>query len=369
MTFPSRQLVAAAAAAAWLAAIPAAAGSSVQGSSGELSPEAFIDIYRQTLADLGANPAEHPFSVERLAAAEARFLGDSPEQNGKRLARAELDVARVLARRDLETLVPVIVLHHDLAVEHKRHQRPLLVRHSMEILTLLADFYAREGASEGSRRTAASALVSLGGHLQAGGRRSSLALFDRSLELDPGNAAALLGSAMHYEKRGGPYERVVDILERLQQANPEHREGRLRLAINLRRLDQADQATELLEGLVAGDENDWIFSLAAQELARSRATDPSSAIAVLEEAVQRRPDDQKLHLQLAFLRDRNRQARAAGQLAERLQGGLPPSAPTRGIYNQWPDRDLASLREELRQNARTRRPLLTAALAGTEGAR
>ncbi len=327
-----------------------------------LPVEALVDGYRQALRKI-PEESRHEL-LQTIARLEVEALAGDPERRLARLTRSELKVALELARRDLETVVPILMLHHDLYLEHKRERRAYLMHHSVRMVRELADLYAKEGASQGSKIVAARALASIGGHLQDNGQSASLELFARATELDPSNVSALLGLAAYYEKRGGPYDKAVDHLRQLIAAHPEHREGRLRLAVNLFRLGREDEARTLLTQLAAEGPADWIFSLAAQELARDHARQQrlAEAIAILEKALEERPQDQKLFIQLTYLYDRNHEPYKADQLAERLNRALKAGEVVRGLYNEWPLQALEADRKELHRGAETRLPLVSEAL-------
>ena len=322
--------------------------------------------YGEILADLGNRWGE-PELVAQLVNLERQAVAGDEARLTSRLRRSQMKAARALAGKDPELYVPLIQLHTDTYRTHREMRRPYLVHHSQEMVRGLAEEYARQGDSEGSRVTAARALASLGGYLQADGRQASMKLFYRSLELDPANEAALLGLAAFHEKRGGPYEESAKYLSRLVERRGTSREGRLRLAVNLLRIADhgttpgraryAEEAAEHLQRLLDGPENDWIYSLAAQEAARRLAKDGErgQAIEVLEKAVERMPDEQKLHVHLTYLLDRGQRSYEAGKRARHLVDSLATQAPAaRGLYNQWPRQALDADRRELADGAAQR---------------
>lgn len=332
-----------------------------------LAPSVVAGRYRRALATLEARSRAEV--VTELGGLEAEAVGGDPEGRIGRLRRTELDVAEELGRRDREILVPVMMLHHDLCLEHKRQRRTYLAHHSIAMVQALARRYAPASSAPGARIVAARALASLGGHLQASGQRMSLQLFEEALHFDPDHEAALLGLAAFPEKIGGPYDQAVRHLEHLVAAHPESREGRLRLAVNLRRLSHGpsldgarrrEQAIAHLQHLLLGDNADWVTVLAAQELARSldAAERTEEAISVLRNALARVPDAQKLRIQLAFLYDRNRQPGQARAVLQGLDGMRVPRNAARGRYNQWPNQALTIDRALLAESAAQRRALL-----------
>lgn len=332
-------------------------------------------LYRQALA--GLRPGESSKSaLDRLEAFEVAALGEQPESKVARLSRAELEVVKRLAASDLESLLPLLEAHQELYLRHKAERRPYLEIHSRQMVVALAELYAERGDSDGSKMVASRALSSLGGYLLADGRTAALDLLEKATALDARNEAAYLGLAAYYEKRGGPYEAAVAALERLAAKRPESREGRLRLAVNLLRVAKTDnlggkakarRAELLFRELLEAPDDDWISSLAAQELARFEFGERRhlEAVGLLEKALQRRPDDQELLVQLAFFYDRLEQG-AVPRLLDRVsrQGGHD-EAP-RGRYNQWQSEAMARDRSALKDGARQRLPLLDQALVRLE---
>lgn len=319
---------------------------------------ATAETYRRSLERLGQKDRDG--LLRRVVDLEVAALGEQPEHRMERLARVELDVARALAKRDPEILVPMFQLHHDLYLKHREARHWYLLLHSVSMVEQLASLYVDETGSQGARINAARILASLGGYLQAAQQPASVKLFEKVLELDPTNESAYLGLAAHYEKRGGPFEPVIQYLERLLEVYPDHREARLRLAINKLRVGRDDEGSMLLHQLVDEPSSDWVYRLAAQELARYEARQGrlGRAIAVLERAIENAPGDQKLCIQLAFLYDRNRQSFDAHRTAEMASAGEPAAEPPRGRYNTWPHKALEQDREELRRLAESRVQLL-----------
>lgn len=333
------------------------------------------DLYRRTLASLRPEDDLEP-RVERLEQAELAVLGDQPEAKAPRLGRAEMEVVRQLAARDPEVLLPLLEAHQELYLRHKRARRAYLELHSRQMVTDLASLYAELGAGDGAKVVASRALSSLGGYLLADGKSAALGLLEKAAALDRRNEAAYLGLAAYHEKRGGPYESALEALQRLVANLPASREGRLRLAINLLRVAKIDNlgekarlknAASLFRELLAAPENDWVTSLAAQELARFEfdAGHLGAAVGLLEETLERRPQDQELLVQLAFLYDRQERG-SVPRLFERLgsHDAVSGEAP-RGRYNQWQSEALARDRSELRDGARQRLPILDRALDTT----
>lgn len=337
--------------------------------------------YHGILADLAAD-ADRAAAIGALAELETELLGDNPDgadEAMKRLRKAELKVVRKLADRDAEIFLPILLLHRDTGEAHREAERPYLVLHSIQMVHAMAMVYAKRGDNAETRALAAGVIATLAGQLQARRQLSvSNYLFEEALSLDPTNELALLGLAVTAEKSGGPFDQAIHHLEDLLKSQPGHREARLRLALALPRAQAgADLAQSgaikrcraLLTELVAEPDEDWILSLAAQELARvhADASRLAEAIAVLEDARARRPD-QKLDIQLAYLRDRDRNSSGAQHLAEALSRDargastpLPDSEVPRRRYNQWPFETLRAERRQLDRAGELRRARLAKA--------
>jgi VWFA-related protein len=315
-------------------------------------------------------------ALRSIADFEVAALGPEPAGKVARLGRAELDVARTLAKRDPEAVLPLLMAHIDLFLLHQSERRPFLELHSRQMVRQLADLYAEAGAGRGARVVAARALASLGGYLLADGRGAANDLLERAAVLDPSNEAAHLALAAYYEKRGGPYDEAASWLGKLVANRPESREGRLRLAINQLRVARSEgnvgdaqlekTAVAHFDKLLADPAADWVTSVAAQELARYYADHKrlDQAAALLEKELKRLPADQDLMVQLTFVYDRLDRNTAGHRLAEKVS--LTDSdvvvAP-RGRYNQWLSEALDRDRTELQSGAKTRLKILDSALA------
>ncbi|MEM1181347.1 MAG: tetratricopeptide repeat protein, partial [Acidobacteriota bacterium] len=307
--------------------------------------------------------------VQALADAQAEALGDRGERGLDRLQR----IAERLERgADLDDAT-ALVLHHDLALRHRRARRAWLAHLSLERSRRLARAVA---AHPQHRDLAAAALASLGGSLQAQGRRAGRAFFEAAIAIDPGSVAARLGLAADFEKRGGPWPEVTRQLEALLEHRPESREARLRLGINLLRACETKGAMEVKAKRKAAREHfrqllgegDWIDALAAQELARQLLARGKAKAAekVLAEALERRPEDQEIRILLAFALERSRRTEASRQLlqsADATPGDAYELTP-RARYNRWPSDALDEARALLRTAGS---PQATESLQGVGG--
>lgn len=301
-------------------------------------------------------------ALEALYAYETAAMEGRQPLEIERLFQAEVEVVRVLGRRDVESLVPVLVLHHDAYPMYIERGRPFLAGHASRLAASLADLYAREGGTEGSRMVGARALASLGIFAQKSGvKLQGMGLMLHALEFDPQNAAALLGIATVHE-RSGNYHRAAERLFELLKAHPQHREGRLRMAVNLNRLGETRQAQGLLEELAAEPIRDWVGAVAHQELAdlHRGAGRLDRAARVLEAGLELFPEDGRLRTQLAFVLDNQREPKrslAVIQELAGLEGSVDRPSPRR-LYGIGPQEAYREAVVGLEQSASARMPRL-----------
>ncbi len=318
--------------------------------------------YAAALHDLAAGD-------QRAARARLFELGESlARERGlaglELLDRVELAAARSLSKADPGALAPVMALHHWLYQEARRRELSLLSTHARESTLRLVDM-SLDFPSVASQKRAARVLSSLGGTLQQAAQlRFSQRLFRRALAVEPDNRAALLGVAFNHEKIGD-WEEAVEYLDALVEAYPQEGEGRLRLAINLRRMEREKAARRHLEEILAGEHPRWILSLACQELARLHTDngDLDAAVEALRAGIARLPGSQKLYLQLAFLHDARQEAEKARQtLAEMSLRASSRNESPRRRYTRWPTSALEETRRELDAETATKLGDLAAAL-------
>lgn len=337
-------------------------------------PNESSEPYRRALAAFGEKPWHE--ALDALEAFEVQTVGSDAQNRAPRLGRGELAAARALSQKDSEVLWPLLAAHHDLYFRHRKGHRAYLELQSRQQVRSLAELAAERG-DDGLRLAASAALSSIGSTLLYEGRAAGFELLERSLVLDPLNEPAHLSLAAYYEKFGGPYERAVEWLDQLVLRRPDSREGRLRLAINLLRLEGSaaaawplarEDAAHHFERLIADPQNDWISSLAVQELARLQRDRPEEAAAGLEEALARRPDDAEIRIQLTYLYDRLGRAEKSRALAEELAAGAAGAAgetgaSPRGKYNHWSSEALGEARRTLLEGAMDRIGVLRTALS------
>ncbi|TNF83167.1 MAG: tetratricopeptide repeat protein [Acidobacteria bacterium] len=326
----------------------------------------FQKQYRQVLGRYAGGDLEG--AVTSLVDLESAALTEHGAKVLNRLWKAKLQVLRdLMLEGGLEVLAPVTLFHEDAYVAYLDVGNSPLARHSRTMTADLVQFYSEKVESHESQLMASSLMASLAGRFQEAHLDSAaVELFALALEVDSRNVAALQGLAGIYERRG-EYERTVSYLEQLTEVDPPNREGRLRLAVNLIRLERQREAGETLRQLVEEPDSDWILSLAYQELARilTENGDFTSARTLLQEAVHRLPRDPSLPIHLAYLNDRDESVDGDVDLLVSLRRSAADGSDSpRYLYSQIPRSALENLRRSLRQERDHRLLLLAAALDG-----
>ncbi|HKI01695.1 MAG TPA: tetratricopeptide repeat protein [Thermoanaerobaculia bacterium] len=351
-------------------AVPPASGDGT-GSLGlkegaKISSERVEEIYRKILLDWSAGETER--APEELIQLETAAIVDGEPKTRKALLGAEQRVIHQVGAADLEVLVPIAVLHHEAyrrLLERRTRGEAMAMVHTRSMARDLVILYHEQSGSEGAGLVASRLLTSLGGLLlQSAQQLPAGEMFQQAAELDGKNVAALLGLASIYEKNAQP-ETAVKQLRRALEADPASAEAKLRLALNLKRLDQTAEAGKLLEELTAAVDSSWVTPLAFQELARLHSDKGRQAEAekVLRKGIERHPDDMRLVIQLAAVLDRRGSAGEATALVEKLLASQPKAeASARYLYNTVRPEAFAPARSFLAENSRSRLPVLAQAL-------
>ncbi|HEY4564244.1 MAG TPA: tetratricopeptide repeat protein, partial [Thermoanaerobaculia bacterium] len=250
----------------------------------------------------------------------------------------------------------------------------LALVHTRNMAKDLALLYQEQSGSEGASLVASRLLTSLGGLLlQAAQQLPAAGMFQKAIELDGHNVPALVALATVYEKNAQT-ESAVKLLRQALALEPANAEARLRLALNLKRLDQAAESQKLFEGLTTEKEPSWVTPLAYQELARlaSDKGKGSEAEKVLRRAVERFPEDLRLRIQLAAVLDHRG---AAGEATAMIEKALESSgsgaktgevASSRYLYNAVRVDEFASTRTFLDESAKSRFQTLAQALSAPQ---
>jgi Flp pilus assembly protein TadD len=338
----------------------------------ELSSERIQELYRRILADWSAGQVDR--APDELIELETAVVSDKEPKTRRRLFEAEQAVIHQIGANDLEVLVPIAVLHH----EAYRRQldgpvlgRALAINHTRKMARDLAVLYKQQAGTEGASLVASRVLTSLGGLLLRSAQYPSATdMLEEAIALDSRNVSADLALATIYEKNG-QYQSAEEVLRQLLAVDPLHAEGRLRLAVTLRRQEKPKEARKILEELVAGEEASWVNALAFQELALLHGSqgETSAAEKVLRTAIERYPQDARLHIQLAAVLDRRGAGAEAGALVEKALT-LPAEgvSSARWLYNSARPDIFEEARSFLVESSRSRLPMLVQALGAPASA-
>ncbi len=274
--------------------------------------------YRQTFERLASG--DRAAALEPLIEIESERIGTGAVEEQDRLARAEVEIALEFSRPDPDRLLTAIWIHEALYRRYHRRKRYLLATHSRQVVSRLAELYLERDRSPRTRHLVASAMASLGGYLQETGSLMAAenAYYD-ALAHAPNHPSALIGLAAIQESYGR-YETAAEVLQRVHKARPEDTEVRLRLGVNLRRLERGRRAVTHLTAAISDPGPDWVAAVAAQELASLHAGDKrlAEAVGVLEAALERHPQVQRLRIQLAAMLDRSGRRAEARAVLDRL---------------------------------------------------
>lgn len=289
------------------------------------------------------------------------------------VAELEIRILRKIGKDDPEALLPILELYGETyrqAIRQRAFQRST---HARGLLLSLADFYGNRSSSTEGKKAMARFLVAFAAELsriQEPGGASTWA-WKRTLDIEPGDEIALLCLAIDAEKRGA-YREALPYLEQLHTRHPANREGTLRLAIILARLESNRRARELLAALTEPPAADWTADLAFQELARMQlaAGRPAEAEKTLKAAVARFPADEKLSLLLASALDRQGRQGEARALLASFKPGSPGESAARLRYSDLPEEALRKAHDDFARIAKPQLASLTRALSdGQRGTR
>jgi tetratricopeptide (TPR) repeat protein len=322
-----------------------------RGRKGEANPKVKAG-YRAALMQLKTGGLDA--AVAAVADLERPLLasGSSGELEG--VIWAELQVARDLAGSRPESALSLTLLHMKLYDRYARARELLPMAHTRRILEALTELWLDRSRRPETRSQAADLLANLAATLQDAGLDATAArLFKRSIDVDKGCAAGLIGMAAGLE-RSGAYRPAVRFLEQLVDAHPDHAEGKLRLAVNHLRVGSAARAERLLDSCLGSDAPPWVRIVAYQELARVEVGKGrlDAASSLLGRARREGLEDEQIRLFQAFLLDRQNRTREAYDMAATVTAvptGSEGSARLR--YSQWPRDDREVIRRRLDEAA------------------
>lgn len=348
---------------------PDAGGTSSAKSSERRQQDA---AYRAALDLLASgNSAGAVEAVMRLE--QAAMSGGTPKEEGK-LTIVEMSVANLMAIKKAETLVPILVLHEELYRRYRRQNLFLLATHSRKLVARLIDLYQQRSETPEAKQVSAEIFTSQAGFLlELGSALAARNALSAALENDGDLPVALYLQATMSEALGD-YPRAVDDLRRLADLDALDAAGRLRLAINLKRLGKKNaEAESILRHLVAREANDWVTVVAIQELAASlwASGERQEAVTFLRGALERFPTASRLTIQTASFLDRLGRPGEARKLLRSLETAEAGEGETPRLrYSQWPLEDITTVRRSLRQRQRQHLPALQKMLdVGRQGSR
>ena len=312
-------------------------------------------------------------AMQAVIAIEIGESGGSATRDAERLQRTAQSLAVRMAELNGESLVPVMVMRHDLVQEYRQRGNALLSLVAGNLAMAGADLYVDVTRTSESRTLAGGLVASLAGDAQQGGSlQTAKQLFERALLLDQSSAAAMLGLGAHWELLGR-YDLAAASFSRLRGDRPEDVEGALRLGVNLVRLKRFAHGIPLLRKCMDGPVDEWIAVVAAEELARALVATGKlgQATEVLERSIQRFPGEASLRVQLAFVLDTANNPIAARAAIENM--GAPSGAARvspRLRYCRWPSDALGAVRADLARAAAERGEALAQVLTAfaVEGA-
>ncbi|MEE2775585.1 MAG: tetratricopeptide repeat protein [Acidobacteriota bacterium] len=312
-------------------------------------------------------------ALTALATFETEVLGDRPLP--PKIAdfwRTNMRVVgELLLVGDAEVLVPIIALHHNVYPLHRAEGRSGMARNASVIASELTDMYADRSEAPDSSPIASQLFTSLGGYLQESWRLTAARdIFDRAIQRNRKNVAALVGLGTTAEKAGSYYE-ALPAFNTAMRLRPEDGELQLRAALCLKRIGRLERAESRLRELVEQDPDPWILSVAFQEMAGIHLPrrDATRSLAILEEGLERIPGNQQLTTQRALLLDRAGRPDAAARLLESNPVSSSETETARDTYNRWPVEWMSSIREEVDAAVELKRPVLQAALLAAAEAR
>lgn len=300
-----------------------------------------------------------------LSELERAVVGAPSTRSWRRLFNLEQLVVLALADRSPASVMGVAMLHRDMYGWYLARRETDLAEHSWQLAAMIARMAGSIKVRQPPAGFSECLLLDLASRLAATGQwRGTLRALEVAAEVAPGSAAAWLGLGALHERTGDP-EEAVSALERLLREHPGHPEGRLRLAVSRARLGADRAAEELMRGLLEPGTPLWIRTLAYQELCGLLAAGGrhDEAVAVVQEAVERIPDNQRLRILEVHAFDLAGRSREAAALVARMEDSFSQVRTSpRYRYSRWPDLDGERVRATLAEAERTGRAALAEAL-------
>jgi tetratricopeptide (TPR) repeat protein len=329
-----------------------------------------IGVYRRALQRLAAG--EEVEARRTVAELERNAFMANPAKALPELREMTFKTASLLVEEDPDSLMPIIMLHHDLVHSYTVRNQVVLANHAWRLTADLSEMLCDIDKSAECRDRAAQILVSLACFMsEETATSAATALFSRALKMAPDNPTALMGLAAIHERMGS-YEKALPLLEKLVTLEPRYYEAKLHYGVNLSRTGRVKRAAVNLRSLVRGGPPAWIRILAYQELAQLMINGNRLVVAeqVLREGATRFPRNQRLRIQLAFLLDRTQRPWEAAELMEALEPARNGGEGTPRLrYAMWRPTRFESERRKLESFARASFTTLEESLHSTRKSR
>ena len=306
-------------------------------------------------------------SRDAVVALERDALAPGSSWTPARLVRLEVGVARNLLRTTPGAVVPLLMLHGEVARDRLAAGDTAGTQRALSVAVELLRLPSNDDADAATRTAAAETAAALADTFFALGAPSDTrALLERARELAPDSVPVAIGLAAACEVTGD-YWRVVGTLGPLLERSAAPIELRLRLGVNLRRVNRPEPAAAALTECAAPGHPTWVRALATEELAllhldRER---PADAARVLEDGLAALPDDQSLLVLLAYVSEQGGQVARAHRVLQRLDrlAAADAAESPRLRYARWSNEQLRGHRERAALAAGERLPALAAAFA------
>jgi tetratricopeptide (TPR) repeat protein len=311
--------------------------------------------------------------VDRLFEMQAGVAGpdgDTGRDGGgfEALFKLEASVIEALVSEQPGAAIPLLRLYHDVYSSWQQAGHLLGRQHNVRLVAAICNAIRERPVLEPARPIAVAALASMADTFHdPGAPGPTTAMLELAITLDPDCHAALLGLAAAHEWVG-QYHEVVGILRPLVSHSQGWYEGRLRFAINLKRVGEVREAAVHLRQSTRRPAPSWVRVVAYQELALLYLDEERLQLArqLIEEATAAFPDDLTLRLVHAQIEEAGGNLFEARQMLGQL--ALRPAAvyreSSRFRYARWPAEVFAEQRLRVRELAEPHAGELAKALEG-----
>jgi tetratricopeptide (TPR) repeat protein len=282
--------------------------------------------------------------------------GSNKDGNGfDTLFKLEAGVIEALVSEQPGAAIPLLRLYHDVYSRWHKAGHMLGRQHNVRLVAAICNAIRERPVLDSARPAAVAALASMADTFHdPGAPGPTTALLELTLTLDPDHQAALLGLAAAHEWVG-QYQEVVGILRPLDSRSQGSSEGRLRFAINLKRIGEVREAAALLRQSTRKPAPSWVRVVAYQELVLLHLDQGRLQLAkqLIEEAIATFPDDLTLRLLHAQVEEAQGNLFEARQMLDQL--ALKPASVYRESpryrYARWPAEVFAEERDRVRELA------------------